>query len=156
MKNIAQNNVKQIAYKRSHFSTRLPVDQMYSPSHFWLKELGDHGVWQIGFTKFATRMLGEIVECEFDVKQGELIEAGQVIGWIEGFKAASDLYSVIAGEFGDINPLVSADACIIRKDPYRDGWLYSVKGKPDPKCVDVHGYVEFLDRTIDKMQEDAS
>ena len=28
-----------------------------------------------------------------------------------------------------------------------------VKGKPDSKCVDVHGYRAILDKTIDKILE---
>ena len=114
------------------------------------------GIWRVGFTKFAARMLGEIVECEFDVQKGGVIEPGQVIGWIEGFKAASDLYSVMNGKFCDVNPIVANDACVIRKDPYRDGWLYSVKGEPDAQCMDVQGYVRFLDQTIDRMQGKAN
>ena len=48
-------------YKRSNFVTHLPVECLYSPSHFWLRKVGDSR-WRVGFTKFATRMLGEIVE----------------------------------------------------------------------------------------------
>ena len=39
------------------------------------------------------------------------------------------------------------------KEPYGAGWLYAIKGKPDGKCVDVHGYVKILDKTIDKILE---
>src|SRR5262245_55902092 len=37
-----------VAYKRSRFSTRLPVRYLYTPSHYWLRET-EPGVWQIGF-----------------------------------------------------------------------------------------------------------
>ena len=50
-------------YKRSNFVTHLPVDCLYSPSHFWLREIAP-GRWRVGFTKFATRMLGEIVTAD--------------------------------------------------------------------------------------------
>src|SRR6185436_20405932 len=92
-----------IAYKRSRFATRLPVDRRYTLSHFWLRE-EEPGLWQAGFTKFASRMLGEMVEYEFSVKPGDLVAVGQPIGWVEGFKAVSDLYSVAAGEFLGANP----------------------------------------------------
>ena len=62
-----------IAYKRSRFSTRLPVQYRYTASHYWLRE-SEPGIWQVGFTKFATRMLGEMVEFEFKVQPGARIE----------------------------------------------------------------------------------
>jgi glycine cleavage system H protein len=139
-----------LAYKRSRFSSRLPVAYRYVPSHFWLRE-AEAGVWQVGFTKFATRMLGDIVEFEFKVAPGSQIALGEVIGWTEGFKALSDLYSVAAGEFLGSNPALRSAITLIDDDPYDRGWLYSFKGQPDPSHTDVNGYVAVLDATIDTM-----
>jgi glycine cleavage system H protein len=143
-----------IKFKHARFSTRLPADYLYSPSHYWMtrdEECGEPGVWRVGFTKFATRILGELVECEFDVKENDPVTSGGVIGYVEGFKAMSDLYCVVDGEFRGGNPALQADACIIRNDPYTVGWLYRIKGTPEPAAVDVHGYVDILDATIGKM-----
>jgi hypothetical protein len=63
-----------IAYKRARFATRLPVARRYTLSHFWLRE-EEPGVWQIGFAKFAARMLGEMVEYEFSVAAGTPVAA---------------------------------------------------------------------------------
>ena len=77
-------------YKRSHFVTHLPVDALYSPSHSWLLP-GENGLCRIGLTKFATRMLGEMVDHKFEISVETTIEVGQIIGWVEGFKAISDI-----------------------------------------------------------------
>jgi glycine cleavage system H protein len=139
-----------IAYKRSRFSTRLPSAYRYTPSHYWLREAAP-GVWEIGFTKFATRMLGEMVEFEFRIGQGALIEPGQVIGWTEGFKAMSEVYSAASGEFLGSNPALAGAITLIDHDPYGEGWLYSVRGIPDAGAMDVNGYTAVLDATIDTM-----
>lgn len=139
-----------VAYKRSRFSTRLPLGYRYTPSHYWLRE-SEPGVWQIGFTKFATRMLGDVVEFDFKVQAGASIEPGQVIGWTEGFKAMSDIYSAAAGEFLGANPALANAITLIDHDPYGHGWLYSVRGRPDPGSTGVDGYVAVLDATIDTM-----
>jgi glycine cleavage system H protein len=145
---------KVVSYKRSRFSTRLPTDRLYTPAHYWLMAIaGD--VWRVGFTKFATRMLGDFVEQGFEAKPGDRVEVGQTIGWVEGFKAITDVYCVVAGEFIGANPALSADITLTDTDPYGQGWLYSVRGLPDPNSVDVQGYTEMLDLTIDKMQEEA-
>lgn len=105
----------------------------------------------MGFTRFATRMLGEVVEHGFETKVDDPIRVGQTIGWVEGFKALTDLYSVADGAFAGGNPLIDADPSLIDKDPYHKGWLYLIRGTPDPNSVPVDGYIQVLDATIDKM-----
>jgi len=139
-----------VAYKRSRFSTRLPLEYRYTPSHYWLRE-SEPGLWQVGFTKFAARMLGEMVEFDFKVQPGARIEPGQVIGWTEGFKAMSDIYSAASGEFLGANPALADAITLIDHDAYGSGWLYSVRGAPDPRHTDVNGYIAVLDATIDAM-----
>ena len=139
-----------VRYKRSRFSTRLPVDRRYTRSHYWLRQEGD-GLWRVGMTKFATRMLGDLVELEFSIAPGDAIEIGRQIGWIEGFKAVSDLYAVAQGAFAGPNPGLSSDITLLESDPYGRGWLYAVDGQAEPESMKVGEYVNVLDATIDRM-----
>lgn len=143
-----------VYYKRSRFSSRLPADRLYTPSHFWAAEV-EPGAWRVGFTKFATRMLGDLVEHGFNVKTGDAVAVGQTIGWVEGFKALTDLYCVIDGEFLGANPALETDITLTDSDPYGRGWLYTARGRPEQNSVDVQGYTQLLDLTIDKMREKA-
>lgn len=139
-----------VYYKRARFTSRLPASHRYDPSHFWLAE-EEPGVFRIGFTKFAARMLGDFVEMSFNVKVGEVVELGQPIGELEGFKALSDIYCAAQGEFLGSNPAIETDPSLVDRDPYDAGWLYRVKGKPNESVLDVDGYVNLLDATIDQM-----
>lgn len=141
---------KTLHYKRSHFVTQLPLDYLYSPSHAWAAA-EDGGRWRVGLTKFATRMLGEMVDHGFEVEAGAAVQCGQIIGWVEGFKAISDLFCVVEGEFLGSNVVLKERISLISKDPYQKGWLYEVKGRPDAKCLDVHAYRDLLDKTIDRI-----
>ena len=127
-------------YKRSRFTTRLPTECLYTASHCWLMEV-ESGIWRIGLTKFAIRMLGEIVEHEFEIKPDTQAEVGQVIGWIEGFKAASDLYCVASGRFKQGNPALVENVNLVDSDPYGQGWLYDIEGVPDPESMNIDQYV---------------
>ena len=140
------------SYKRAQFSTRLPVAYRYSPSHWWAAEIGD-GVWRAGVTKFSTRMLGEMVDFGVDVKPGGRLTPGQIIGWIEGFKAISDMYCVADGRLEEVNPALEKNIRLIGRSPYRNGWVYSFRGQPDDRCMDVAAYARLLDKTIDKILE---
>ena len=139
-------------YKRSNFVTHLPVDCLYSPSHFWLANVGD-GKWRVGFTKFATRMLGEIVEVRFEKAPGDALASGDIVGSIEGFKAISDLYCCGAGQFAGGNPGLATNVDSVGEDPFGAGWLYEFTGTPDDKCIPLAEYRGMLDATIDKILE---
>jgi glycine cleavage system H protein len=142
---------KSLFYKRANFSTRLPLDRVYSPTHYWLLE--QNGIWRIGLTKFGTHLLGEIVDYGFDIGRGEAVRVGQVLGWIEGFKAVSDLVSVLDGTFGGSNPELPKHTEAINQDCYGEGWLFEAVSRPDPACMSAQDYVAHLDKTIKGLLE---
>ena len=141
-----------IHYKRSRFSTRLPWDRLYTASHFWVFE-AEPGRWRVGLTKFAARMLGDVVDLEFEVAEGGAIGVGEVIGSLEGFKARTELYSVVEGTFRGANPALATSLDVLDSDRYGAGWLYLVEGAPDPGALDAAGYAAVLDATIDRMRD---
>ena len=101
-------------------------------------------------------MLGELVDHGFEPAPESTVSNGQIIGWVEGFKAISDIYCVADGAFQGGNPQLKKDLELLGKDPFVQGWLYEVRGTPDPRCLDVHAYVSLLDKTIDKILEKQS
>ena len=139
-----------IPYKRSKFSTRLYADRLYTQGHLWLWNQ-DEDRWRIGFAKFALRMLGDPVEFELEVKEGEQVETGQVVGWLEGFKAVSDVYTPMAGTFRGSNPELDENIDLLKSRSHERSWLFELKGTPDDACLDAEGYAGFLDETIDRM-----
>jgi glycine cleavage system H protein len=139
-----------LSYRRSRFSTRLPLGRRYTAAHYWLDAREDDR-WRVGFTKFATRMLGELVEHRFEPKDGDAVGLGQQIGWVEGFKAVSEVYAVVSGRFLAANPELDADVTLVDTDPYGRGWLYEARGTIDPDALDARGYAAHLDATIDRM-----
>ena len=139
-----------LSYKRSKFVTRLPADRVFTEGHYWLAP-EEGGRQRVGFTKFATRMLGEVVEFEFAAKAGQAVERGQVIGWIEGFKAVTELYAPLAGVFVELNPELEAVIGEIHRFPYDRGWLYRMAGGVPEGSLSAAEYAGFLDGTIDRM-----
>ena len=155
-----------VRFRHAHFSARFPVDCLYTPSHFWMRPAGGADslsandassgdtprLWHVGFTKFATRMLGELVEMVLDVKPGQTVAGGERLGTVEGFKAVSDLFCVVDGTLSAVNLALTSEACLTHSDPYGAGWLYAVQGTPTPGHLDVHGYIALLTATIDQLQ----
>lgn len=145
------SNPAPLAYRRARFVTAIPRDRWYTRTHAWVARQADDS-WRIGLTKFATRTLGEIVELELTRTPGSPIATGEVIGWIEGFKAINDLYSPARGAFLEVNPAIQINPGLVNDDPQGEGWLYRVKGAIEPSALDAEGYSALLDRIIDEWQ----
>lgn len=96
-------------------------------------------------------MLGELVDVQLERKAGEPVQPGDIIGSIEGFKAISDLFSVVDGRYVRPNPDLASKLEALSEKPYTEGWLYEVEGDPDLRAMDVNGYRNLLDATIDRM-----
>jgi|SRR5436190_15635486 len=143
---------KTFLYKRSLFSTHLPVDYRYTRSHQWAKSLED-GKLRFGYTQFGTRMLGEVVDYNFETSSQAAVQPGHVLGWVEGFKAVSELICNARGIFAGANPALRDDTELISRTPYTEGWLYEIMGELDEETLDVQDYVKHLDITIESLLE---
>ncbi|MFT4543148.1 MAG: glycine cleavage system H protein [Planctomycetota bacterium] len=139
-----------LSFQRAKFRTRLPFDLLYTPGHMWLRK-SEGDLWQVGLTRFAQRMLGEPVDLDFEAKPDAKVQTGDVIGWLEGFKAVTDLFSPIDGRFAGGNPAFDKDLSCIHDSIYERGWIFSIEGQPGNDCVDAEGYAGFLEVNIDRM-----
>jgi len=139
-----------LLYQKARFVTHLPVAYRYTRAHYWAEKLENNRL-RVGFTAFATRLLGEIVDYNFDTTPQRPVDPGQVLGWVEGFKAMSDVICAGRGVFAGDNPALRRDTELITRAPYRDGWLYEIDGELDPQGLDVNGYVQHLNEIIDGL-----
>lgn len=140
-----------IKFKHSRFTARLQTDRLYTPSHYWLKEAGANQ-WEVGFTRFAKRMLGEIVELDFEVEAGVEVTKGQIVGWVEAFKAVTDLYCVMPGKFVGGNVALVKDPSALDEKLNDEAWLYTIEGQPEEDAMTAEQYAESLRETIDKLR----
>ena len=100
------------------------AEKKYSKKHEWIELDGDTAT--IGITKHATEQLGDIVFTEVPDK-GKTFEAGGEAAVVESVKAASDVYSPIAGEVTDSNEAIVSDPSLVNQDPEGSGWFFKVK-----------------------------
>ena len=83
-----------LVYKRNRFATRLPTDRFYTRSHYWLREV-EPAVWRIGFTKFATRMLGDADAAADAVAEGLVRAYRHLASCREPARLKSWLYRIV-------------------------------------------------------------
>ena len=114
----------------------IPKDLRYTESHEWVKRESD-GSFSIGITDHAQEQLGDIVFVE-PPKPGRKVQAGEAVGVVESVKAASDIYSPVAGEIVASNDALSGAPEQVNSDAY-GAWMFRVK--PD----DASAFDKLLD-----------
>ena len=101
-------------------------EKKFSKKHEWVSMEGE--VATVGITKYASEMLGDVVFVELPDKN-KSIEKDSQAGVVESTKAASDIYSPIAGEIVDTNQSIVDDPAAVNKDPEGSSWFFKIKIK---------------------------
>ncbi len=102
------------------------TEKKFSKQHEWASIDGE--VATIGITKHASEMLGDVVFVELPEK-GKNIEKDGQAGVVESTKAASDIYSPLAGEIVETNQSIVDDPATVNKDPEGNAWFFKIKVK---------------------------
>ncbi len=105
--------------------SNVPSDLRYAKSHEWLK-LESDGTATIGITDYAQNSLGDITYVQLP-KVGAALKAGEVFGVVESVKAASDLYSPVAGTVVAVNPALTNAPETVNTAPFEGGWMLKLK-----------------------------
>jgi len=115
------------------------AERYYTETHEWVSVEG--GVATIGITDFAQAQLGDVVFLELP-QVGKTLEAGDTFGVIESVKAASDLYSPVAGSVVEVNDSLVDSPETVNGDPLGRGWLVRVRlnGDLGGGLLDEAGY----------------
>jgi glycine cleavage system H protein len=100
------------------------ADRRYTKSHEWLTV--DGKTVTVGITDFAQSQLGDVVFLELPAAGRKLAER-ESFGVVESVKAASDLYSPIAGRITSVNDKLAAHPELVNSDPYGDGWILKLE-----------------------------
>jgi glycine cleavage system H protein len=112
--------------------SNVPSDIRYTKSHEWVRTLPD-GTVEVGITDHAQHALGDLVFAEVP-EAGRVLRAGDACAVVESVKAASDVYSPVAGTVTAGNETLAATPELINQDPYGAGWLLRLR-PADPSVL---------------------
>ncbi len=124
----------------------IPSHLKYTDSHEW-SELLDEGTVRIGITDHAQGLLGDMVFIELP-EVGREVAAAEECAVVESVKAASDIYSPVAGEIIEVNTELEENPELVNQSAYQDGWLFLIKPQDVSeldKLIDADTYSELLE-----------
>lgn len=100
-------------------------DLNYTKSHEWVR-LEEDGTVTVGISDHAQASLGDLVFVELP-KVGQAVDIEEQCAVVESVKAASDIYSPVAGEIIEVNETLTDEPELVNNSPYDDGWLFKLK-----------------------------
>lgn len=123
----------------------VPTELRYTESHEWVRTEAD-GTVTVGITDFAQDALGDLVYIELP-ETSAVLAAGAVAAVVESVKAASDIYSPLAGTVVAVNDALRDQPETLNRDPYA-AWLFRLQ--PDDAAalgslLDAAAYQKQLD-----------
>lgn len=105
--------------------SEIPGDLKFLKSHEWARAEGGGRV-TVGISDHAQGLLGDLVYVELP-GLGDQVEAGNPVAVVESVKAASDVYSPVAGKVVEVNSALADKPETINEDAYGEGWLFVVE-----------------------------
>ena len=103
-----------------------PEQLHYTKDHEWLRvEEGDEVV--IGLTDHAQEALGDITFIDLP-RPGKQVKTHESLAVVESVKAASEVYSPVAGTVDEVNAALSNEPEKINQDPFGEGWICRLVG----------------------------
>ncbi|WP_223472086.1 MULTISPECIES: glycine cleavage system protein GcvH [unclassified Pseudomonas] len=118
----------------------IPAELRFAESHEWARLEAD-GTVTVGISDHAQEALGDVVFVEL-TEVGTVFSANDPAGVVESVKAASDIYSPVAGEVIAVNEELSGSPELLNSDPY-GAWIFKLKPSDKAevgKLLDAAGY----------------
>ena len=105
--------------------SKLPEALRYVETHEWVRQ-EDDGTVTIGITDHAQQQLGDLVFVELP-EVGRTVAEKEELAVVESVKAASDVYSPLAGDVVAANEALSESPELVNQDAYGDGWIVRLR-----------------------------
>ncbi|MDU8455286.1 MULTISPECIES: glycine cleavage system protein GcvH [unclassified Pseudomonas syringae group] len=121
--------------------SNIPAELRFAESHEWARLEAD-GTVTVGISDHAQEALGDVVFVELP-EIGKVFAARDTAGVVESVKAASDIYSPVAGEVVEVNEALGDSPESLNSEPY-SAWIFKLKptaAEADlAKLLDAAGY----------------
>lgn len=124
---------------------KYPADLKYAKSDEWVRLEGE--IATLGVSDYAQDALNDLVYVEFK-PVGTTLAAGDPVGEVESVKAASSIYSPVAGEIVEVNSALESTPETVNSDPYGAGWMVKIKvSDPTPlnDLMDADAYKAYCE-----------
>jgi glycine cleavage system H protein len=98
--------------------------ERFTKDHEWVRL--DGGIATVGITDHAQGQLGDVVFVELP-EVGRKVVGSEAVAVVESVKAASDVFSPIAGEVIEVNGDLVGQPALVNEDAEGKAWFFKLK-----------------------------
>jgi glycine cleavage system H protein len=98
--------------------------EYFTRDHEWIRLDGD--IATVGITSHAQEQLGDVVFVEVP-EVGRTVTAGEAAAVVESVKAASDVFSPLAGEVTEANTDLADNPALVNEDAEGGAWFFKLR-----------------------------
>ncbi len=106
--------------------------EYFTRDHEWIRLDGNMAT--VGITNHAQEQLGDVVFVEVP-EVGRTVTAGEAAAVVESVKAASDVFSPLAGEVSEANTDLADNPALVNGDAEGGAWFFKLR-IADPSAVE--------------------
>ena len=96
----------------------------FSRDHQWIRVDGDVGT--VGITDYAQSKLADVISVELP-ETGRKATAGDAVAVVESVKAASDVFTPVAGEVVEVNDELAGQPDLVNTDAEGKAWFFKIR-----------------------------
>ena len=100
------------------------MTRYFTQEHEWIDVDGDIGT--VGISDYAQGQLGDITFVELPLIDRQAAK-GEAVSVVDSVKAASDIYTPVAGTVTAINDALEAEPELVNTQAETGGWLFRIK-----------------------------
>lgn len=115
-------------------SLKLPHGIFFSKYHTWA-HLEKNGEAKVGLDDLLLHLTGK-VEIKYFKVPGDEIHKGEMLARLHHNGNRLEVFSPVTGRISHVNELLEHNPQLVKDDPYRHGWIYSLK--PSNWMADIH------------------
>jgi glycine cleavage system H protein len=112
--------------------------ERFTRDHEWVRL--DGGIATVGITEFAQKQLGDVVYVELP-EVGRKVVGSEAVAVVESVKAASDVFSPVAGEVAEVNGDLVGQPALVNEDAEGKAWFFKLR------VADAEALDGLMDRT---------
>jgi glycine cleavage system H protein len=124
-------------------SVVLPDDLRYDEHHQWAR--WEDPVWRCGLSAYQADAAGSLVFVGLPVP-GSPVRAGEELGSVESGKWVSSLFAPVDGVVEAVNNVLHDDPETVNRDPYGEGWIFTVRPASELRGLTAEEYAEVIRR----------
>jgi glycine cleavage system H protein len=98
--------------------------ERFSRDHQWIRVDGD--VVTVGITDYAQSQLADVISVELPKTRRKAI-AGDAVAAVESVKAASDVFTPVAGEVVEVNDKLAGQPTLVNTDAEGKAWFFKIR-----------------------------